>query len=272
MAAGRVFTACVFVVAPLGSKTMAATAALLHTQWGGRPYLARMPTHECTRNANGANGAEKLQKPKQTKDSCRAQAAGSWHRDKKHHSQSCQSVFFLPSLLMFGTPPHTHTPPTSTVASSVARSAVWISCPLVRVDLFCMQITWISWNKNPYFQWNNVFIPKSYQTDSRSARTHMDFKSTVYGLARAYFEFWYWARFYWPLGWFCHTDLATLVASHINLAATSHRSCLDTRRRPDGNASNWGDGSKGVYGIIFLKKAFISYCSQVVGEFPLSFL
>lgn len=39
MAAGRVFTACVFVVAPLGSKTMAATAALLHTQGGGGQTL-----------------------------------------------------------------------------------------------------------------------------------------------------------------------------------------------------------------------------------------
>ena len=55
----------------------------------------------------------------------------------------------------------------------------------------------------------------------------MDFKSSVYGLAGAYFEFWCWAGFWagfighwagfdWPLGWFCHTDLATLPLREIS--------------------------------------------------------
>ena len=53
-------------------------------------------------------------------------------------------------------------------------AAGWIFCPLVRVDLFCMQIRWISLNKNPYFKLNHLFTPKSYQTDFRSACAHMD--------------------------------------------------------------------------------------------------
>ena len=42
----------------------------------------------------------------------------------------------------------------------------------------------------------------------------LNFKSNVYDLAEAYFDFWYWAGFWagfdWPLGGFCDKDLATL--------------------------------------------------------------
>jgi len=54
----------------------------------------------------------------------------------------------------------------------------------------------------------------------------MDFKSSVYGLPRTYFEFWYWDGFYWPLGWFCHTDLATLVCVETERGGTLWRLAL----------------------------------------------
>lgn len=41
-------------------------------------------------------------------------------------------------------------------------------------------------------------------------------KSSVYGLAEAYFELGYGAGFDWPLRCLCHTDLATLSASTNN--------------------------------------------------------
>jgi len=33
-----------------------------------------------------------------------------------------------------------------------------------------------------------------------------------------------WAGFDWPLGWFCHTDLATLRGSALELSASSQES------------------------------------------------
>jgi len=130
---------------------------------------------------------------------------------------------------------------------SVARSAVfprnWATfevLPRVRVDLFCMQITWISLNRNPYLKWNNLFIPKSYQTDPQSARTRRHPPpppSTTlavghFSISGGHHEgvmgiFWV-PILGWFLGWFCHTDLATLA--QVPAAAPCSQRCAPDRR------------------------------------------